>query len=140
MTPATMAQLHSACFSTPRPWSEAEFTSLIQQTGVFVHTQDDTGLILGRAVLDEVELLTLAVAPGARRRGLARQLVSDFERDSKARGARRAFLEVAQNNAPAIALYESLGYCQIGLRPGYYKGQTAQNIAALVMEKTLETR
>lgn len=137
MTPVELAALHAACFTFPRPWSAAEFQSLLPHDGVFLETRGDRGFILGRAVLDEVELLTLAVSREARRCGVARGLVAAFEDEAHRRGARRSFLEVAQTNAPAIALYESAGYTRIAQRPNYYTPPDATPVSALIMEKAL---
>jgi len=135
MTPDALARLHATCFVVPRPWRATEFAGLLSQDTVFLETQGETGFILGRAIVDEAELLTLAVAPEARRCGVARALVAAFEGEATRRGARRSFLEVAQTNTPAIALYESAGYIRIAMRPNYYTPQTGASVSALIMEK-----
>ena len=91
------------------------------------------GFLLGRSVSDEAELLTLAVAPEARRMGVARALLAEFAHTSHARGAREAFLEVASDNAPAIALYASAGWQRAGTRRDYY----APGIDAMVMRREM---
>lgn len=139
MSPEALSQLHAACFTFPRPWSEAEFSGLLTQDGVFLETDADRGFLIGRVVLDEVELLTLAVAPDTRRQGIARALVDLFETRARTLGARRAFLEVAHTNTPACGLYESCGFRHIATRPGYYSSPDGRNIDALIMEKALET-
>lgn len=78
------------------------------------------GFLLGRVVADEAELLLVAVAPEARRQGLARALCARFARDLEATVASALHLEVAVDNAPAIALYRSLGFTEVGLRRNYY--------------------
>jgi ribosomal-protein-alanine N-acetyltransferase len=77
---------------------------------------------------DEAELLNLAVEPGSRRRGVASALLEALER--KAKG--KLFLEVAEPNAPAIALYEHHGWVRNGVRKGYYE---QGNVNAIVMQK-----
>lgn len=119
MTPAAMAALHGACFTTPRPWSEAEFAALLAEPSVFALTGAD-GLLLGRVVAGEAELLTLAVAPAARRQGAGARLVADFLAEATRRGAESAFLEVAESNAPARALYAAAGFALAGRRRRYY--------------------
>ena len=137
MTPATLAALHARCFQTPRPWSEAEFETLLADPLVFLLVEGDAGLLLGRAVAGEAELLTIAVAPEARRRGLGRKLMARFLYQAQLRGVERAFLEVAADNPAAIALYESSGFQPAGMRRGYYQSPTGQRIDALVLARDL---
>lgn len=114
-----MAALHARCFTLPRPWSAVEFAQLLAQPSVFALTRPH-GMIMGRVILDEAELLTLAVAPEARGQGTGTDLTQGFLDQARARGAVSAFLEVAANNAPARALYDRLGWQQVGLRPRYF--------------------
>lgn len=120
-----MAALHARCFSTaPRPWSADEFTAFMATPACFLLTRLQTdslaGFLLGRVIADEAELLTLAVAPEARRLGLGRALVTEFAATAYARGAVTAFLEVAAENEPARALYARQGWSGAGLRRHYY--------------------
>ena len=133
MTPDQLAALHARCFpGHPRPWSAAEFADLLANALNFVLIRPQ-GILLGRVVADEAELLTLAVAPEARRMGLARALLAEFAQASSARGAGEAFLEVASDNAPAIALYTGNGWQGAGIRRDYY----APGIDAVVMRLPL---
>ncbi len=127
-----MAALHAACFTTPRPWSASEFTELLANPTVFALTAPDA-LLLGRVVAGEAELLTLAVAPSARRHGLARRLVQQFLVESQQRGAESAFLEVAASNEAAKALYLATGFTQAGKRRGYYRGADGSQDDALIL-------
>ncbi|WP_197917002.1 ribosomal protein S18-alanine N-acetyltransferase [Thiosulfatihalobacter marinus] len=136
MTPAALAALHDAAFPDARGWTTEEFSDLLASPHVFLVDCDD-GFAIGRAVADEAELLTIAVAPTARRQGLGRILLARFEAAAEARGARRVFLEVAADNSPAQALYESAGYVRIGTRPAYYTRPGANPVAAVVMGKPL---
>ncbi len=80
------------------------------------------GVLFARSVLDEVEILNVAVAPEARRSGVARRLLSAvFERAQK-EGIRRFLLELRESNAPAYSLYESQGFVVVGRRSRYYPG------------------
>ena len=119
MTPADLAALHAACFTSPRPWSEAEFAGFLSNRLVFLLTEPG-GFLLGRVIADEAEILTLAVDPACRRRGIAARLVDAFLTESKQRGAASAFLEVAESNSAARALYASAGFTESGRRRGYY--------------------
>lgn len=127
-----MAALHAACFTRPRPWSGAEFAGLLADAAVFAVTRPG-GFVLGRAVLDEAELLTIAVDPALRRQGAGRALLAAFEAAAAARGASRAFLEVAADNVAALALYHGAGWAEAGRRRGYY----GPGIDALVLAKPL---
>ncbi|MFC2969305.1 GNAT family N-acetyltransferase [Acidimangrovimonas pyrenivorans] len=135
-TPDALAALHARCFTTPRPWSADEFASLLSLPGCFLLTGTG-GFLLGRAIAGEAELLTLAVAPETRRRGLGRTLLARFEAEAAARGAENAFLEVAADNAPARALYETAGWRQTGRRKNYYRG-AARAVDALLYAKAMD--
>ncbi|MCB5408997.1 GNAT family N-acetyltransferase [Pseudogemmobacter faecipullorum] len=135
--PAALAHIHAACFTTtPRPWPEAEIAGLLRLPHVFLLSQP-AGFLLGQAIAGEAEILTLAVAPEARRQGLARRLVADFLTSARARGAEQAFLEVSAENPAAIALYLATGFTRAGLRRGYYESDSGAKIDALVMSRTL---
>lgn len=134
--PDALAALHARCLDTPRPWTAAEFAGFLADPTCFL-LGDATGFLLGRAVAGEAELLTLAVAPEARRRGIARALVAAFLAEAAARGAETAFLEVAADNAPAEALYRAAGFAQAGRRRGYYARPPQPPLDALVMARPL---
>lgn len=119
MTTAELAALHARCFTSPRPWNEAEFTDILGVTGSFLTFQPD-GFLLGRVIADEAELLTIAVDPNSRRRGTGRRLIADFVTEAHDRGATTAFLEVAADNLPALALYRATGWQDAGSRRNYY--------------------
>ena len=76
--------------------------------------------LLANAVLDEIDIIELAVKENFRRRGVAFKLLSYFQLFCIERKMQKVFLEVAQNNAAAISLYEKLGFNRIGLRKNYY--------------------
>ncbi len=128
MTPEALARLHAASFTRPRPWSAEEFAGLLAGPGAFL-LSDPHGFLLGRAIADEAELLTLAVDPAHRRKGIAARLLAGFSTRAAALGATTAFLEVASDNAAARALYVGAGWAQAGLRRNYY----APGIDAVVM-------
>lgn len=136
MTPDALAALHARCFETPRPWRAAEFASMLTSYGVFLHSTQ-AGFILGREIVGEAELLTLAVDPAHQRQGIGRALLAEFEAQAIQRGATVAFLEVACNNAAAIALYRAANYTESGKRPAYYTPPNGPKIDALTMRKPL---
>lgn len=136
MTPAALAALHAKCFETPRPWSADEFASMLASKGVFLQTSD-AGFALGREIAGEVELLTLAVDPARQRQGVGCKLLSAFETEAKERGAKDAYIEVAQNNTAARALYLAAGYTESGQRAAYYSPPSGPKITAIMMCKLL---
>lgn len=136
MTVDELAVLHAKCFTEPRPWSADEFSDLLESNACFICSIDH-GFAIGRIAGPEVELLTIAVDPDYRRQGLAHQLMEAFETKAKANNIEDAFLEVAENNRAAIALYESFGFTEKGMRKNYYASPTGPRITALVMGKTL---
>lgn len=138
MPPAALAALHARCFTAPPPWSAASFAALLEDRHVFlVSDPQHRAFVLGRVIAGEAELLTLATAPGSRRGGLARALMSRFDAEAGARGAETAFLEVAETNIPARALYAACGWTQTGRRPGYYVEANGTKTAALILCKSL---
>lgn len=132
MNPRELAALHARCFVTPRPWTEAEIVELLSSSGCVLHATA-RGFLLGRIVAGEAELLTLAVDPAARRTGQASELVRLFLATCIAEGAEAAFLEVASDNAGALALYRKTGWTPAGKRRDYY----APGVDAVVMRHAL---
>lgn len=134
----SLAALHSASFTTPRPWSSTEFAGLLAMKDTFLAQANTSAFALGRVVLDEAELLTVAVAPTARGQGLGRAALAQYEADAVKRGATVSFLEVAATNEVAIALYRSSGYEQTGRRPRYYRQPDDTFCDALIFSKSLK--
>ena len=132
-----MAALHARCFTTPRPWGEAEFSAILADPLAFLLVEGDFGFLLGRAVAGEAEVLTIAVLPEARRRGLGARLVARFLYQARLRGADEAFLEVAAGNAAALALYRTQGFGDAGLRRGYYRHPDGRSEDALILRRAL---
>ena len=113
-----------------------EFQGLMEQPGVHVSAVPDC-FALGRLVLDEVEILTVACAAGAQRQGLARRAMLALIDASADLGARSIFLEVAADNAPALGLYKSLDFEQLGRRAQYYQRRDGTKCDALIFRKLL---
>lgn len=109
---------------------------MLAAQGVFV-TGSASAFAMGRVVAGECELLTLAVRPHLRRQGLGQAALTAYEAAATASGAADSFLEVAANNAAAIALYRAFGYGESGRRPGYYRLPTGKKCDALVFSKPL---
>lgn len=126
--------MHAACFADG--WDAAYFRDLACDSAVLLLADDENGFIAARVAADEAEILTLAVAPAARRRGLARNLLETAVSQAFSRGATRIFLEVATGNDAARALYAGAGFSQIGVRLCYYP----DGGDALVLSRTLGGR
>ncbi len=135
MTFEQMAALHARSFDgAPRPWTGAEFRSILEGAGTWLVSVEG-GLAVGRCTLDEAELLTLAVSPEFRRRGLGRRLLTLHEAEAQAREAKTLYLEVSVRNHAALALYRSHGYREAGRRTGYYAQADGGRTDALVMAR-----
>lgn len=126
-----LAALHAAAFA--KPWSETELAELLKNPAAFALVVDG-GFVLAWAIADEAEILTLAVRPEARRRGVGAALVEAAATLAHARGARMLHLEVAADNHAARGLYGKLGFAQQGVRPGYYDRGA---VDALVLRRDL---
>ncbi len=137
MTPETMAAMHGRAFAWQgRGWAAEEFARLLASAHVFaVHREH--GFALGRVVADEADLLTIAVEPAETGRGHGTALLAEFELVATDRGAIRAVLDVAADNAAAQALYRRAGYEQIARRRGYYARPAGSLVDALIFEKIL---
>jgi len=125
-----LAAIHAEAFETP--WDTASLAALLASPGVFALEEAD-GFILIRVVADEAEILTLAVRPSARRSGLGARLVEAAVVRAAALGADRMFLEVAEDNAAARALYARAGFHEAGRRRGYYARADGSREDALVL-------
>lgn len=139
MTPENLAAIHAAAFTQSRPWGAGEFADLL--TSRFTHLIGDArSFALFQVIADEAELLTIATHPKYQRQGLARQVMADWHSRAIQLGASRAFLEVAEDNDSAIALYKSCGYAPCGLRSAYYHRKTGPDVDAVVMECHLKKK
>ncbi|CAN5216409.1 GNAT family N-acetyltransferase [soil metagenome] len=134
---ATLADLHGHAFD--RPWNAEAFAVLLSQPGVFAIAEPD-GMILCRAVLDEAEILTLAVRPDARGRGLGRRLTLAASAFAAQMGVERLFLEVAEDNVAACALYAQVGFIAEGRRRAYYSRGSGSAVDALLLVLNLTDR
>jgi len=118
-----IAQLHGACFD--RSWSAESFRALLDDPFVAgAMTQQGStmsGFILWRVVAGEAEILTIAVAPDRRQSGLGRSLLGGAMVHAIQQGAEEMFLEVAESNEGALALYRSFGFEQVARRDSYYE-------------------
>jgi ribosomal-protein-alanine N-acetyltransferase len=134
-----LAQLHGASFH--RGWGEGEFEQMLRERNTLLHRLRQGGAVIGFAVsriaADEAEILSIAVAPGHRGRGLSRDLFLTHLGHLAGRGVRTVFLEVEENNQPARKLYERTGFAVAGRRERYYKEAGGVELNALVMRRDL---
>ncbi|WP_374469342.1 ribosomal protein S18-alanine N-acetyltransferase [Phenylobacterium sp.] len=139
---AALAQVHAEGF--PQPWDAAAIHRLFAGPGVFGLLaragERPVGMALCRVAAGEMEVLTIAVDPTVRRRGVARSLMATALGAAREAGAEAAFLEVADDNAPAAALYASLGFRRAGLRRNYYDRGDEGRVDALVMRLDLTSQ
>lgn len=132
--PAVLAEIHAASFSDA--WDAKAFATLLAAPGTFA-LYSEGGFVLVRTVGDEAEILTLAVQPDRRRRGLAARLVHAASQRAFELGASRIFLEVAVGNAAARALYTGLGFAEVGSRRAYYAAGPGKREDALILRSNL---
>ncbi len=116
---AVLAALHADAFPD-NPWQEADFLTLLGQSGTAGFIDEEGGFLLLRLVADEAEILTIGVTK--RRKGIATGLMVAGIDYLKAREVSILHLEVAATNIAARRFYEKLGFTQIGLRRNYYEG------------------
>ena len=119
-----VAELERRCFSVP--WSRNMLAEELENAlSAMLVALDDQGHVAGYAglqvILDEGYITNVAVRPDCRRRGVAGQILQVFLDFAQAQNLAFLTLEVRDSNAPAAALYASLGFAQIGLRKNYYQ-------------------
>ena len=133
-----MASAHAQAFDNA--WDETDFEDLLDGPGIFgfvVRGEDPAGVLICRTAAGEAEILTVGVAPWARRRGVGKALMVAAIGVARSAGADRMFLEVDVDNAGAVSLYERLGFERAGLRKAYYDRGANGRADALVMRLDL---
>jgi [ribosomal protein S18]-alanine N-acetyltransferase len=113
-----LAALHAAAFA--KPWSASDLAAFLSRP-VCHAIMMSNGFVLFDIADGESEILTLAVAGAARRRGVGRALMQAAMAQAEADGAETMSLEVAADNEAALALYRGLGFGEIGRRRRYYQ-------------------
>ena len=134
---AQVAELEKLCFSDP--WSEKSVASELENELSLWLIAEENGVVLGyvgsQTVLDETDMMNVAVHPDRRRLGIAAALITELVSQLKKRGSRCLKLEVRVSNEGAIALYETLGFVKLGLRKNYYRNPKED---ALILGKEWE--
>ena len=131
---AQVAALEKVCFSMP--WSENSIRGeLTNPLSLWLVAEED-GVLLGyigsQAVMDEADVMNVAVDPAHRREGIARKLVEALVAALNEKDVHALLLEVRASNEPAKALYERQGFNQVGRRPNYYRNPKED---ALILKK-----
>ena len=134
---AQVAELEKICFSDP--WSEKSVASELNNPLSCWLVAEEDGLVAGyvgsQTVIDESDMMNVAVHPDHRRKGIAEKLVVELVEALKKRESHCLTLEVRASNEPAKALYEKLGFIQVGLRKNYYRNPKED---ALILRKEWE--
>lgn len=137
MTPAEISALMQRAYTHgEHSWSEADIAETLAKPSAILTTSAHA-MALGQLVLDEAELLALAVQTGVQCRGHGRAILADFEAACNARGASVIFLEVSETNLPARRLYELTGFEAAGRRRGYYRSARGPSADAILYRKQL---
>ena len=135
---AQVAEIEKLCFSDP--WSEnsvaSELNNPLSLWLVALDGATVAGYIGSQSVEGEADMMNVAVHPDYRRQGIGRELVTGLVSALKEKGVYSLALEVRASNAPAIALYEQMGFAQVGVRPNYYRNPK-ENALILRKEWTL---
>lgn len=133
---AAVAALEKLCFADP--WSENSIASELKNALalwlVAVEDGNLCGYVGSQSVMGESDMMNVAVHPNFRRKGIGEALVDALSEELKAQGNTCLTLEVRASNSPAIALYEKLGFIQVGLRKNYYRNPKED---ALILRKEL---
>jgi ribosomal-protein-alanine N-acetyltransferase len=133
------ARLHESSFA--HPWSPPEFEALLADPACIGEGLDGksglSGFVVSRRALDEAEILTIVVDPGARRKGCAQRLLLSHLSRLSSLGVTSLFLEVDEANIAALALYLRNGFVQVGVRKGYYSRPDGSRANAVVMRRSL---
>lgn len=136
-----IATMHAALFASP--WDAAAIAALLAHPGSIAlvatsgHPSNVIGFALAQIAADEAEIITLGVVADWQRGGVATRLVDGLKRAAARGGARTLFLEVADSNRPARALYARADFAEAGRRKGYYARSGAPPEDAVVMRCAL---
>lgn len=129
----TVMQLEPTLYT--HPWTLGNFRDSLQ-AGHSAWVMEVAGAVAGYAVmmlvLDEAHLLNISVAQAVQGQGYGRALLTHLLQTARHYQAANLFLEVRVSNTPAIALYEALGFCEMGLRRNYYPAAQGREDALLM--------
>lgn len=120
-------------------WTESQCLGVVSMPGsnlVIAHNGSAVGFALSRVIIDECELMLLAVKAESQRSGIGRELLDAVIGDARAARVVSVFLEVRSGN-PAVALYSAAGFIEVGRRRGYYRGALGEIFDALTFRLAL---
>ena len=124
-------------------WSGAQLRGTLTQPGSWLRLAVRGSLPLGfslcRPLVDEAELLLIAVRPEARGVGVGRALLTSAVADAGDRGMSEIFLEMRDGNAAALALYRAVGFVEVGRRRDYYRGTGGERFDAITMRRRVHS-
>jgi len=132
---ADMAKLHLKAISPS--WPATDMVDHLARDICMGSVDPMIGFVILRPASDQGEILTIVTDPAHRRSGIARALLEAAEQTARSEGVGLVFLEVAEDNEPAITLYRSSGYKPMGRRPAYYRRENGR-VAALTFRKKLD--
>lgn len=117
-----LVALEKICF--PHAWTEQQFWLCLKQKVYYIFGLKKEGELAAymsfHYIIDEMEILKLAVHPAHRRTGIGKRLLGLVLQNCIKMGIEQAYLEVRRSNAAALALYTEFGFIQTGIRKGYY--------------------
>ena len=135
-----VAALEATAF--PTPWTAEQYAAVMRQGGCFLFgAVSGEGVLAGyiaiamHSAIGEMEVYNIAVARNYQQMGIGKKLLSLSMEAAARNGIEQALLEVRVSNIPALALYYSLGFNQVGVRPGYYHDTDED---ALVLARSLK--
>lgn len=134
-----MSRLHMRCFDDP--WSAVSFRGLLLDTSILTlgveRDGDLVAFVMAQTIAGESDILTVATDPDLRRQGLATTLIGALINRLGERGVSRITLDVAEDNAPARALYRGFGFTEDGRRPRYYTAGRDVPVDAVLMSRNM---
>ena len=134
---SAVAELERLCFSDP--WSEnsvaSELNNPLSLWLVALDGETVVGYVGSQSVMGESDMMNVAISPEYRRKGVATRLIEALVEALEKNGNHSLSLEVRASNTPAIALYEGMGFLEVGRRRNYYRNPRED---ALILRKEWE--
>ena len=136
-----IAGLHAGLFD--EPWDATAIAKLLEHPGATTliakagFPKASVGFVMGQIAADDAEVLSMGVTKEWQANGLAKKLMEGLERALKRSGVKRLFLEVAEDNPSALAVYKTRGFAEITRRKAYYARTGGPAVDAIVMSKNL---
>ena len=133
-----LANLHKQCFRyLPPPYSANSFQEFLQNETYYLAEEKYKGFAIARLVSEVAELITIAVDPNLRRKGIGKKVLDELINKVANAGANQFILEVASNNQAAINLYTKLGFTAVCKRKNYFRHKNFA-VDAIVFKRLLE--